>query len=664
MAHELRSSIPRAFGAFLGGFARTTEVQDRAIPAIVSGRDVLIMAPTASGKTEAFAAPAAELVLARGGGSFRVLIVSPTRALANDLERRLEGRIQQLGVGLGRYTGEHKEKVGGVWPDVAILTPETLDSLLARRPRSLAGVLMVVLDEIHVIDGTTRGDHVRVLLHRLERAAKQRPQRVAASATVEDPRATATRYLRDAEQILVGGARQIRAKCFRGTSPAGLANHLTELAVSGFRKVLVFCNRRADVEDYAAKLVGRTPYRDAVFAHHGSLARTERERTERHFLDRPSGVVIATMTLEMGIDIGTIDYVLLMQPPSSVASLLQRIGRGNRRTSTVRAGFACDDPAQERLFRSLLTAGSRGEMLGGIYGFRPSVLVQQLLVSAGARGWIDAARGEDLLPRFALDEIAPTTIGEMLDALADAGCLDRSHGGRFVLAEKTEARYERGQLHSNIESDMVLEVVDRITGDVIGEVLPESARRMRLGGRARKVVMESGGRLLSDAGGRAESPTFRPRGVPRISLALARRVVEGLGGREVEIVQACVHGAVFLLHGLGTIGALFLEKLLDEEHGKGFVLRTSPFSLQLGDRIERLPLVEAAAVERFLGKHQRAVARLCAMGPMHGRLPKDLAERSVRRVSDVDAVAAFVRSARLVTPEVVSADVEACAPHL
>ena len=316
----IRPLLPRTYGTFFGRFARPTPIQDAAVPFVLAGRDVLLCAPTASGKTEAYAAPVVERLLGspRGSphglksGSFAALVVSPTRALANDLKRRLEVRMDQLGVAFGRWTGEHKERVDGRLPEIAVATPEALDALLARRPHVLRGVRTVVVDEVHVLDGTPRGDQLRVLLHRLEGAAANPPQRLAASATVSSPEALAARYLRDAEVVTATGRRQIRARSFEGRHPTEVARHVDLLADAGYRKVLLFCNARNAVERYAAGLRGRTRFGDAVFAHHGSLAKAERERTERRFLEAPAAVAVATLTLELGIDIGTVDYVLLL----------------------------------------------------------------------------------------------------------------------------------------------------------------------------------------------------------------------------------------------------------------------------------------------------------------------------------------------------------------
>ncbi|MBM4061074.1 MAG: DEAD/DEAH box helicase [Planctomycetes bacterium] len=647
MGHELRQLLPRTFGPFLGSFTRLSEVQVRAIPPIMAGRDVLLAAPTASGKTEAFAAPLAEIVLATAAAPLRALIVSPTRALANDLKRRLEGRFDQVGLSFGLHTGEHKEQIGGRHPCVVVTTPEALDSLLARRAAALAATRLVVLDEIHILDGTARGDQLRILLHRLEALAQEPPQFLAASATIESPEQLAARYLRDPVLVLVAGTRAIRVKAFPGSSPTGVVQHLTELANHGSRKVLVFCNRRASVEDYATRLRGRTPYGDLVFPHHGSLARNQRERTERLFLEAPTGVVVSTMTLEMGIDIGSVDYVLLLHPPPSVASLLQRIGRGNRRTGTTRGGYVVDDDGQALVFRTMFQAASKGCLLGQPYAFRPSVLLQQALVLTGSRGWIDARFLERAMPAFVWDEVRPTTPSRLLTALVEAEQLQPSNGNRFVLTEPTELRYDRGVLHSNIEDSLVLEVIDRITGDVVGEVPPQTQRRLRLGGRSREVVVESSGRLLTDAKGKSDTPVFRPRGIPTVTLAFAQRVVQALGAAPGTLLQIPHAGSVVLAHGLGTIGGLFLQKLLQAKMGNGFVPECTPFTMRLRQQLPGLPAADEDAVDSFVHEHLGRLGQLCGMGPRHSSLPEELQVQAVHRASCLHEVVEVMRGVRV-----------------
>ena len=133
---RIKELLPRTWHAFLARFGTPTPVQLQAIPALLSGRPTLLVAPTASGKTEAFAAPMAESILAcPGPGHLRAWIVCPTRALVNDLARRLEPPLRTLGLRLGRRTGEHREIPAANPPHVVLTTPESLDSLLTRSPK-------------------------------------------------------------------------------------------------------------------------------------------------------------------------------------------------------------------------------------------------------------------------------------------------------------------------------------------------------------------------------------------------------------------------------------------------------------------------------------------------------------------------------------------------
>jgi ATP-dependent Lhr-like helicase len=643
--------VPRAGKHFLGGFDRLREVQERAIPAIMSGDDVLIASATASGKTEAFAAPAAELALQAGCAPMTALVLTPTRALANDLKRRLEGPMERAGVSLGRLTGEHKEKVGGRSPAVVIATPEALDSALARRSASLSALRMLVMDEIHVLDGTARGDQLRVLLHRVDLAARLRPRRVAVSATIGSPEALASRYLVNPQLVLVKGAREIRAKAFNGRGTAEVASHVNEMAGHGARKILVFCNKRDDVERYSIKLRHKTRFADAIFAHHGSMSKVMRERTERQFQSAPAALCFATMTLEMGIDMGSIDYVLLLGVPSDVSSLLQRIGRGGRRGDSTRFGYVAADLGERHRMRTMAKSGARGELCAAPYGFRYSVLVQQALTLAGH----DSVGPLDLR-RAVPEELWPTrdTVGEpdwpktLLDQLVEAELMERRGRDRYVLTEQIERRFHNGTLHSNLDDDSGVEVVDRMTGDVLGGIAQADTGKLGLAGSSRKVAGYSMGRVLTDSVQGAEPAKFRPRGKPITSFALARSVAAELGVPDDALVLHGSKGAIRLLHGLGSVGGRVLLRLLD---GRGVdVDRKSltPFSLDVAGLKEGPLEVPVDLVEACLGDEPGTLEKIVAPGPWAKAVPDAWRRETVRQASGLDDVVQFLRSARVV----------------
>ncbi|MEZ6018431.1 MAG: DEAD/DEAH box helicase [Planctomycetota bacterium] len=645
-----RTHLPRTFGPWFTRFQGLTAVQQQAIPPIVAGHDVLLCSATASGKTEAYAAPAAERAAARNNAPATVLILSPTRALANDLKRRLEGPMSLVGVTFGRYTGEHKERSAGGLCAVTVLTPEALDSLLTRRASALRQTCMVVIDEVHVIDGTPRGDHLRVLLHRLTLTSQHPIQRVAVSATVDDPEALAARYLSaDHVQVIVPGSRRLLGRAFDKRTPEALREHLNTLADAGLRKILIFCRSRNQVETLSSKLKGHTRFGDAVFAHHGSLAQIQRERTERQFLAATAGICFATLTLEMGIDIGTVDYVLLADVPSDVASLLQRIGRGGRRGDTTRFGFITDNAAELHILQTLVALAKEGRFAGRPYGFRPSVFVQQALTTACAGSYIEPPDIDRLIPPDIAPLLGPAFSARLLEAMLEASLLERAGPGRFVATEAIERRFERGELHGNIDEAPSEEVVDRLTGDVVGHLEGVNSRRIEFGGRDRSIVARRGGRILTDAGRDGLPARFRSSGSPSVSLRQGRAMVEALGVPDHAIVLVRCDGELRALHGLGTLGELlFLAALERAGVSSG---ASNAYATVLGGSLESVPLPTEDDIEDLVRKRAGSLARLTQAGPWRKGLPEDVHLRALRQMAGLDEAAAWLRGARVVAWE-------------
>ena len=229
-------------------------------------------------------------------------------------------------------------------PTVLITTPESTDSLLTRAPRLLTQLQAIVLDEIHLFDGGPRGDHLRCLLRRIEivrdyhqQQAKTEAaplQRIALSATVLDPAGVAERYLKNRsfdesstatpEIVAVAGRRKIDATIAPMTDLYDLAAALSERVrgAAGIRKTLVFCNSRNEVEQTAAFLRTHLGYDAAVFAHYSNLDPALRREVENDFAVASVAVCVSTSTLELGIDIGSIDDVALIGPPPSLQSFL------------------------------------------------------------------------------------------------------------------------------------------------------------------------------------------------------------------------------------------------------------------------------------------------------------------------------------------------------
>ncbi|MCA9980692.1 MAG: DEAD/DEAH box helicase, partial [Anaerolineales bacterium] len=268
-AEAIKQQIPHTWPLFFARHGRFTPVQEQAIPLILHGENSLVMAATASGKTEAVLAPLLERYwsrLQKPHVGLCLLYICPTRALVRDLYERLQVSLANTQISLSMKTGDTGPVNTKKPPSVLLTTPESTDALLTRSPRLFTGLLAIVLDEIHLLDNTPRGDQLRCLLTRLESIRhyaypdSPRLQRVALSATVQDSAGVVARYLGDGRVVAVPGGRSLRVE----TRPLYDLDELVDaLAKRAQRKSLIFCNTRDEVEKVAAYLREQMPYNTA-----------------------------------------------------------------------------------------------------------------------------------------------------------------------------------------------------------------------------------------------------------------------------------------------------------------------------------------------------------------------------------------------------------------
>ena len=329
---------PRVATAFYGQFTQLHPVQEAAIEPLLDGKNVILSSSTGSGKTEAVAAPLVSRYwesTAKTGALF-LIYIAPTKALVNDLEKRLAPPMQHLGLRLGVRHGDRDDLAAGLKPTVLITTPESLDVLVFRKDSALATVKAVVIDEVHLLYNTQRGLQLSALIRRLELHSHTDLQWAALSATIG--------RLTDVRDFLFGPS--IECTFLRGQSEREIDAFVKPIAsMQAFHslvgkmlgnsnaKLLVFANSRRQCEELASSLQTHGQLRSSVFAHYSSLSSEVRVETERAFGECKTAVCLATSTLELGIDIGDIDAVLLWGAPPGIASFLQRIGRSNRRSN-------------------------------------------------------------------------------------------------------------------------------------------------------------------------------------------------------------------------------------------------------------------------------------------------------------------------------------------
>lgn len=327
------------------GWRELRALQEEAIDPILDGQHCLLLAPTAGGKTEAAIFPLLSRMLSEDWRGLSVLYVCPIRALLNNLEERLSYYAGLVGRSCGLWHGDvsqaAKSRILAEPPDILLTTPESLEALLISdrtdKPYFFGSAKAVVVDEIHAFAGDDRGWHLLAVLDRIVRLADHPMQRIGLSATVGNPDELLHWLVADS-----GSAGEVIAPPASGPSEAEVAidyvgnlqNAATvlKLLYSG-EKRLVFCDSRARTEELAALL--RTEG-VPTFVSHSSLSVEERRDAERAFREGRDCVIVATSTLELGIDVGDLDRVIQIDAPSTVASFLQRLGRTGRRSGTER----------------------------------------------------------------------------------------------------------------------------------------------------------------------------------------------------------------------------------------------------------------------------------------------------------------------------------------
>jgi len=324
------------------GWATLRPTQIDAIGPILDGEDVLLLAPTAGGKTEAAVLPLLSRMLTEDWSGLSVLYVCPIKALLNNLAPRLEGYLGLVGRRVGLWHGDlgasARKRLLADPPDLLLITPESIEGILTSRDPDRAllfrHVQAVVVDELHAFAGDDRGWHLLALIERLTRLTGRRLQRLGLSATVGNPDVLLDWLTlgRGGRVVGSGGASQEADVTIDYVGTLENAALVISRLHRG-EKRLVFCDSRTRVEALAGAL------RVAgiqVFVSHSSLSVEERRQAEHAFGEATDCAIVATSTLELGIDVGDLDRVIQIDAPATVSSFLQRMGRTGRRPGALR----------------------------------------------------------------------------------------------------------------------------------------------------------------------------------------------------------------------------------------------------------------------------------------------------------------------------------------
>jgi ATP-dependent Lhr-like helicase len=351
------------------GWRGLRPVQELAGEAILDGANVVVLAPTAGGKTEASMFPVLSRILTEEIGPVAALYVCPIRALLNNQEERLQKYARMVGMDAFKWHGDvgpaARKKFLREPCHILMITPESLEVILMSRreeaARLFASLSMVIIDEVHAFAGDDRGAHLVSVLERLVHFCDRDLQRIGLSATVGNPdeigrwlQGSSRREYRRVDPPKPPTVRDFRVELLEDAT--FVAADAARLAQG--KKSLVFVETRSEAERIAGAMAGRGV---EVFVHHSAVSRGDRQIAEERFTSGENTAIVCTSTMELGIDVGDLDLVLQVDAPSSVASLLQRTGRTGRREGThSNCTFLCKSPETMLQATALLRLIDRG----------------------------------------------------------------------------------------------------------------------------------------------------------------------------------------------------------------------------------------------------------------------------------------------------------------
>ena len=340
------------------GFETLTEIQKQAIPEILEEKNCLIIAPTGSGKTECATIPIfSKLKNRKIKNKIKVLYITPLRALNRDVFKRIinyaENEELKIEIRHGDTSQANRKRIADNPPDILITTPETLVNLLSQKKHleALSELEWVVIDEVHELLASERGSQLSLSLERLQIKSKNEIHRIGLSATVGNPE--------EAGRFLVGSERKF--ELIHDTSLRnydvdvvfvdGIMDDVAVEIIEYVKKeqitspVLLFTNSRGESERLSSILKQKTSLN--VELHHGSLSRQVREETEDILREGKSGIVVCTSSLELGLDIGSVELVIQYGSPRQVSKFMQRIGRSKHNRGDSARGLIITESADD-----------------------------------------------------------------------------------------------------------------------------------------------------------------------------------------------------------------------------------------------------------------------------------------------------------------------------
>jgi ATP-dependent helicase Lhr and Lhr-like helicase len=462
--------------------------QTDAVRPVMAGEDVLILAPTAGGKTEAAVFPLLSRTAGQGWHGLSVLYVCPIKALLNNLAPRLQQYAGFLGMRVGLWHGDVGEPARRRMlrdpPELLLTTPESIEAMMIsvrlEHAPFLQDVHVVVVDELHAFAGDDRGWHLMFLLARLERLTGRRLQRIGLSATVGNPSELLRWFSVQRGGRVVGEPSSTTSGDVTADYVGSIHNAVTVIArLHRGERRLVFADSRTRVEEIAAGLRAAGV---RTFVSHASLSLDERRQAESAFAGEPDCVIVATSTLELGLDVGDLDRVIQVGAPPGVASFLQRMGRTGRRSGATRnCLFLATDDEELLVSLALTTLWREGNIDPVVPPPQPAHLfAQQVMALSLQLGGIPRPDISGWLANI-VDAVPESERTAILDHMLATGILSEDAGILWLGAKGEE---EFGRRHF---SDLVAAFSEPLLLSVrhgqvdLGTVHPASLVRTRTG---------------------------------------------------------------------------------------------------------------------------------------------------------------------------------------
>lgn len=658
-AKSLNWAHPITAEWFFAKFGSPTEPQEAGWPAILSGQDSLICAPTGSGKTlAAFLACLDALIRKSVEGNLlnrtEVLYISPLKALSNDVQKNLDAPLAEImqlaqskgfetldirtAVRTGDTLASERQKMLRKPPHILVTTPESLYILLtAEKSRQiLRHITTVIVDEIHALADDKRGSHLALSLERLDALTDKKAIRIGLSAT-QKPLELIAQYLVGAQAsmpsiIEVGNKRQLDLSVvvpdqnLSAVASGGMwdeiYDHIAEL-VQKHRSTLVFVNTRKLSERLAYKL-SELLGADVVGAHHGSLSRELRLAAEQKLKAGQLKVLVATASLELGIDVGSIDLVCQIGSPRSISSAMQRIGRaGHWRGATPKGRFFVTTRDELVECAALVKAIKEGELDRiEIPECAMDILAQQIIAACAVQDWGEADLFALVKRAYPYRNLTIEEFEQVLEMVSEGVAGRNFHYGRYVHRDRINhilkgrrgsrlvAITNGGAIPETAVFTVIAEPDEQTVGTLDEDFALEcnSGDIILLGNTSWKVKRVEGiqgkVRVIDAQGAPPTVPFWLGEGLGR-TIELSQQVAEirelvsnaksigispmarlisqcGLDEAGAEQLIAYINEGVLVLGAVPTQKTLIAERFFDESGGMQLVIH-SPF----GSRINR-----------------------------------------------------------------------------